>query len=254
MRFYIRRILFVVLSLVLSTTIARAAEITVAAAANLDPVMGRLVSAFNETSSVKVKTVTGASGKFVTQIESGAPFDVLMSADMKYPETLFKEGLATAAPKVYVHGLLVLWTVKSLDLSKGIEVLKNQVVQKIAIASPKVAPYGREAINVIKHYGFYPAVEGKFVYGENMSQANTFVMTGAADIGITAKSTVLSGKVKDTAKWVDIPLESYKPIAQGVVVLVHAKGDSAAAAQDFMDFLFSAKAMAIFKDSGYIAP
>lgn len=255
MRYYRKWIFSLVFVCVfLSMAVAGAAEITVAAAANLTPVMGKLVSAFNETSAVKVKVVTGSSGKFVTQIESGAPFDVFMSADMKYPQALYQEGLAADEPKVYVHGLLVIWTVKALYLTRGIDILKDPSVKKIAIASPKVAPYGREAVNVIKHYGFYRDVERKFVYGENISQANAFVMTGAADVGITSKSTVFSGKAREAARWVDVPADSYTPIAQGVVVLSRAKGEAAAAARDFVDFLFSEKARAVFSEGGYMVP
>lgn len=237
------------------TGISSASEISVAAASSLDPVMGSLVAAFNrEYPEIRVKVTTGASGKFVTQIRNGAPFDVFLSSDTEYPDLLFKEGLAVSAPRVYGCGLLVLWTIKPLDLSQGIDVLKDPLVKKIAIASPKVAPYGREAVNVIKHYDLYAQVSGKFVYGENLSQANTFVMTGAADTGITAKSSVLTGKAKELARWIDVPPDSYKPIAQGVVVLSHAKKEAAVAAKSFENFLFSDAAKTIFKESGYVLP
>lgn len=245
---------FVFLSFLILSSNSMAAEITVAAAANLDPVMGKLVTAFNEDSSVTVKVTTGASGKFVSQIENGAPFDVFMSADMKFPEVVYKEGLALTAPKVYARGGLVLWTIKSLDLSKGMDILKDPSVSKISIAAPNAAPYGREAVNVFKYYGTYQDVKVKLVYGESLAQANTFVMTGAADIGITAKSTVLSGKAKDAATWIDVPMESYTLINQGVVVLSYAQGEAFAAAKSFVDFLFTDKAKIIFKESGYDIP
>ena len=248
---FIRSCFFIVILFSLATGEALSAEITVAASANLDPVIGKLVSAFNKSSNVTVKKISGSSGKFVTQIENGAPFDVFMSADMQYPEVLFKEGFAVAPPKIYAYGVLVLWTIKPLDLSRGIDILENSSIEKIALASPRVSPYGREAVHVMKHYEVYLKAEGKLVYGENLSQANTFVMSGAADVGITSKSTVLSDSVGNLAKWVEIPKDSYQAIAQGVVVLSHAKGEAATGAQAFMNFLFTDEAKIIFNESGY---
>ena len=163
-----------------------AKDLTVAAAANLQVLMDELVTTFEKESGASVDVVIGSSGGLTAQIENGAPFDVFMSADMSYPQALFKKGLAAEEPKVYVYGLLVFWTSKSLDLSRPLgDVLGDPLLKKIAVANPKTAPYGRQAVNVLKSLDIYLRVRPKLVYGENISQANQFILSGAADGGFT---------------------------------------------------------------------
>ncbi len=230
---------------------AFASDIKVAAAANLQPVIPELIEVFKKETGITVKTIIGSSGKLVAQVENGAPFDVFMSADMKYPQALYKENLTTAAPKEYAQGILVLWTLKNMDLSKGVESINDLQVKKIAIANPQLAPYGREAINAIKFYKFYNDVKRKLVFGESISQTNDFIVSQSADIGFTSKSTVINPNLKEKGVWMEVPAESYRPIAQGVVVLNQAKKNDLAAAEKFYDFLFSSQAKEIFKKYGY---
>lgn len=239
--------LILILSLPL---VSFASEITVAAAANLSPLMDELVAEFENISKDKINVVTGSSGKLTAQIENGAPFDVFLSADTKYPNTLYHEGLTIRKPRVYAYGLLVLWSTRLKDLS-GMGILAEDVVKKIALANPSVAPYGRETVNALKYFKLYKLLQGKLVYGENISQTNDFVISGSADIGFTSKSTVLAPTLKEKGVWIEISPESYQPIAQAAVILNHARKSSIDAAQSFFNFLFTPEARKIFKKYGY---
>jgi molybdate transport system substrate-binding protein len=231
-----------------------AEDLTVAAAANAQFVLEGLKTAFEKDSGITIKTIIGSSGKLITQIKNGAPFDVFLSADMEYPQAIYKEGLAVVEPKTYAYGVLVLWTFKDIDLTKGIGVITESQVKKIAIANPQTAPYGREAVNAIKFYKLYPAVNHKLVYGESISQVNQFVASLAADIGFTAKSIVAAPNMKDKGRWVEIDPKAHHPIAQGVVILKYGQDHHSEAAKKFFDFLFSDTAKEIFKRYGYILP
>jgi len=233
---------------------AFAGDITVAAAANVQFTLEDLKAEFTRETGIGVKTVIGSSGKLTAQVENGAPFDVFLSADMKYPATLYKEGFSLRSPKVYAYGTLVLWTVKDLDLSQGVNALSEKGIKKIALANPDVAPYGREAVNALKFYKLYEPLQKEIVLGESIAQANQFISTGAADIGFTAKSVVLARDMKDKGKWIEIDPKSYKPIAQGVIVLKYADDHHSGEAHQFYDFLFSIPAREIFKKYGYNLP
>lgn len=242
------------LVLVVCSSVAAFADLTVAVAANVQYTFEELKAEFEKDTGIQIKTVIGSSGKFTAQIENGAPFDVFLSADMDYPQTLEKEGLTVNSSKTYAFGTLVIWTMTDVDLSKGIEALANPSVKKIAIASPKTAPYGRQAVNALKHYDLYAQVNKKLVYGESIAQTNQFITTKAADLGITAKSVVLAPNMKDKGQWVEVPQEAYEQVAQGVVILKHAERGNIDEANKFFDFLFSDEAGEIFKKYGYILP
>jgi molybdate transport system substrate-binding protein len=250
-----KKLILVLLALILAAPLSvYAREITVAGAANVQFTLDDLKAEFTRETGIDVKTVIGSSGKLTSQAENGAPFDVFLSADMKYPDKLYKEGFALRSPKVYVYGTLVLWTMKNMDLSQGVNAVNDAGVRKIALANPEQAPYGREAVNALKYYKLYDQLKRKLVLGESISQANQFITTGAADIGFTAESVVLSPNMQGKGKWIEVDSQSYKPIAQGAVVLRYAEKDDAKEAHEFYDFLFSAPAQEIFKKYGYKLP
>ena len=203
------------LLVIFSSVYAFAGDITVAVAANVQYTFEELKAEFQKETGITVKQIIGSSGKFTTQIENGAPFDVFLSADMDYPKTLEKEGLAYNAPKIYAYGTLVLWTMNNVDLSKGMDVLRDPTVIKIAIASPNTAPYGRQAVNALKHFKIYQAVDDKLVYAESIAQVNQFIAVQVADIGFTAKSVVLAPNMLDKGKWIEVDKNAYEQIAQG---------------------------------------
>jgi molybdate transport system substrate-binding protein len=235
-------------------TVSFAQEIIVAVAANVQFAMQALEKACEQNTGVAVKTVISSSGKLTAQIQNGAPFDVFLSADMKYPDTLFAAGFAEAKPRVYAYGSLVLWTMKEMDLSGGIKILLEDKIKKIAVANPKTAPYGAEAIKVLKHYHMYESVVPKLVYGESIAQVNQYIFSRAADVGITAKSVVLSPEMRGKGKWLEIDPAAYSPIAQGAVILKHGIKNHPQAVQKFYDFLFSETAQKILRDYGYLLP
>lgn len=233
---------------------AFAGNLTVAVAANVQYPFEELAAVFERETGIKIKPVFGSSGKFAAQIDSGAPFDIFLSADMFYPQMLRKAGLTYNDPKIYAYGTLVVWTMNNVDLSKGIGAVNDPAVQKIAIASPDTAPYGRQAVNALKHYQLYQQVNKKLVYGESIAQANQFITAKAADLGFTAKSVVLAPHMKGQGQWIEIEKEAYAPIAQGVVLLKHAQETNPQDAQKFFNFIFSSKAGEIFEKYGYVLP
>ena len=167
-----RSVIFAFALILVSATCGFAAELTIAVAANVQYPFEELESIFEKETGITVEPVIGSSGKLTAQIENGAPFDILISADTDYPEALHEKGLTYNDPTVYGYGRLVIWTMNDLDLSQGIDVSTDAGVRKIAIASPKTAPYGRQAVNALKFYGVYDEVLGKLVYGESIAQVN----------------------------------------------------------------------------------
>ncbi|MBC3872772.1 molybdate ABC transporter substrate-binding protein [Undibacterium sp. LX15W] len=228
--------------------------LSVAVAANVQFAFDDLKEEFKKQTGHDLKGVFNSSGKFVSQIINGAPFDVFMSADMDFPNSLYQQGFTITAPKIYAYGSLVLWTTKNLDLQSWQSLLQSDKVQKIAIANPKTAPYGKETIRVLKFYKLDVVLEPRFVYAESISQADQYIHSGVVDLGFTAKSVVVSSKMQGKGQWIELPANSYTPIAQGVVILKHGQENAPQASQQFYDFLSSAKAKAILQKNGYAVP
>ncbi len=227
-----------------------ASTIKVAVATNVSYAMPELIKAFNQTNpDIKVQVLLGSSGKLTAQVREGAPFELFMSANMKYPDALYKEGFAVAKPMVYAKGALALLSSKNRDFSKGIMLLNDSAIKKIAIANPKTAPYGKAAVDSMKKAGIYKELKDKFVYAQTASQAVVYAII-AADIGFVAKSSLYSKKMKRYKKgrnWIEIDSSLYLPIKQGVVLLKNYTKDS----KKFYDFILSDRAKNIFKKFGY---
>jgi len=228
-------------------------KLTVAAAANVQYVMNELVKDFESSTGIKADVILGSSGKLTAQIKESAPYDVFVSADMNYPRELYNSGFAIDSPKVYANGLLVLWTTNtSIKPANDLRVLISDAVKKIAIANPETAPYGTASVEAMNYYKVYDKVKDKLVYGESISQTNQFIIAGAADIGFTAKSIVLSSEMKGKGTWADINPKSYNPIRQGAVILKHGNETNHDAAKKFYDYLFSQRAKNILTKYGYV--
>lgn len=240
--------------LAVSMQVQAAEPFTVAIAANLKYVFDDLAAEFKQETGIEAQSVLNASGKIATQVRQGAPFDVFMSADMEFPEGLYKEGFAVTAPKPYAYGLLVLWSQTGADLSKGVAGLTDAAIGKVAIANPKLAPFGKQALKVMEFYKVKVALEPKLVYGESITQVSQYVDSKAVDVGFSAKSIVVAPETTGKGKWVAVPEESYEPIAQGVVILKHGIDNNADAARKFYGFVQSEKARAIFAKNGYKLP
>ncbi|WP_415397471.1 molybdate ABC transporter substrate-binding protein [Sulfurimonas sp. CS5] len=238
--------------LALSISIVNAGTISVAVAANVSYAIEDLKKEFNKTHpNTKVRVTLGSSGKLTAQIKHGAPYQLFMSANMKYPQALYKEKIAITQPKVYALGSLAILSNKKRDLSDGIYILQSKEVSKIAIANPKTAPYGIAAMQAITNAKIKNDVKSKFVYGESISQTVSYAVT-AADIGIIAKSSLYSknmSKYKENINWIAVDSKLYTPIKQGIVMLKEDKEVKA-----FYDFIISKDAKKIFQNYGYLLP
>lgn len=223
----------------------------IAVAADAQFVAAALKKSFEKTDPVSIEIIVGSSGKLTAQIEQGAPFDIFMSADMKYPDALYKAGNTMGSPRTYAFGKLVLWTIKKNNLNSGIQILNQPFIKTIAIANPATAPYGRAATEAMKKRGIFNSVENKIVYGESIAQVNQYLLSGAADIAFTGKSVVESPGLKNKGNWIEVPDDLYQPIAQGAVILKHARSSGLTTASAFYHFLFSNEGKAIFKSFGY---
>lgn len=222
-------------------------KLTIAVAANMQFAMEEIVNAFEQKSGLNCATVVSSSGKLTAQISEGAPYDILVSADMKYPEKLFQTGIAVEQPVIYAYGVLVMWsTVKGFQPS--IELLQSPEVRHVALPNPKTAPYGAAAMEVLQHYGILESIQRKLVYGESISQTNQFIISRSAEIGFTAKSVVLSSQMKETGNWAELNQDLYAPLAQGIVVLDNERRNLS---KQFFDFLFSPDAKEILLKYGY---
>ncbi len=252
----------IILGLMVLCSSIFAGEITVAAAANVGYAMDELVKEFNKTNpDTKVLVTLGSSGKLVAQIENSAPYDIFMSADMKFPQALYEKKMTTTPPVIYAQGVLAMFSSKELDYSKGINLLKDTNISKIAIANPKTAPYGAAAIEAIRNAKI-DGIESKYVYAESISQAVTYATT-ATDVGIIAKSSLYEGnmtKYKENKNWITVDSKLYTPIEQGIVVLDNTNSLMGLIKDEqrkeeikaFYDFILSHRAKKIFTDFGYI--
>ncbi len=237
----------------LTSSPVRAGEVRVAVASNFSAPMERIVSLFQQESGHVVKVSFGSSGKFYSQIREGAPFDVFLAADEKHPKLLEKEGLAVEGSRfVYALGKLVLWSSQPGYVDDNGAVLFKDGYGKLAVADPKLAPYGLAARETLAELGLWNVVQSKLVTGENIAQTYQFVATGNTELGFVALSQITrDGKVADGSWWI-VPAHMYNPIRQSAVQLAAAKDK--AAAQAFLSFLKSEKAMAIIRSSGYELP
>ena len=240
---------YVLLVILSSCSQRREKTLAIAVAANVQYAMEELTTVFTNESGIPCELIVGSSGKLTAQIREGAPFDVFVSADMKYPAILYGDSMTTLPPRVYGYGALVLWT-SSSDLDPEINVLEGRDIHHIAIANPKTAPYGEAAVQALNYFQLYEAVKHKLVFGESISQTNRFIESGAAEIGFTAKSIVLSPGMSGKGKWIELDQQAYTPIAQTAVIIRHTEVKEEA--KKFYTFLFSSRSREILNKYGYI--
>jgi len=232
-----------------------AGKITIAVSANVSYAIDELKREFNTLyPNTKVQVILGSTGKLTAQIKHGAPYQLLMGANMSYPIALYKEGFAITRPLVYAQGSLAYLSPKKRDFSDILTLLKSDKIKKIAVANPKTAPYGIATKEALENAKIYKEIKNKFVYGESISQTITYA-TKATDIGFIAKSSLFSPHMahfKKGENWVDVDPQLYTPISQGVVIL--KEGEKNAEVSAFYAFIMSKKAKKIFEEFGYIVP
>src|SRR5208283_4093275 len=239
----------------LSAPDLHAQSLRIAAASDLQFALTDLAAQYEKQSGAKLDITYGSSGNFFAQIQNGAPFDLFFSADIAYPQKLIAAGSADADSFViYAYGHLVIWLSPDspVDLTAaGFRTLLDPRIQKIAIANPEHAPYGRAAVIALQDAGIYDQVKSKLILGENISQAAQFVLSGNAQAGIIARSLALSSPMKSGKRW-DICTDLTCGIAQAAVVLKSSPNKQTAA--DFLKFLKTAPARSTLQRFGFTLP
>ena len=249
MRFNLRRLLTLTAALALSAA-AQAEVVQIAVAANFTAPARALAEIFARTTGHEAKLSFGATGAFYTQIKNGAPFDILLAADDERPIRLEKEGDTVPGSRfTYAIGQLVLWSAKPGFVDGEGAVLKGGNVNKIAIANPKLAPYGAAAVETMDKLGLAAALTPKLVTGESIGQTYNFIATGNAELGFVALAQVLDGgKLKSGSMWV-VPAKYHAPIIQDAVILKRAAANPAAKA--WMALMRSPNTQDFIRSYGY---
>jgi molybdate transport system substrate-binding protein len=242
-------------SVLLLVPASGAQTVRVAAASDLQFAMDELASRYQKQTGQKLSVTYGSSGNFYAQIQSGAPFDIFFSADIIYAQKLIYARLADPSSlSIYARGQIVLWAPADARLNlpqDGFAALRDPRVQKIAVANPDHAPYGRAAIAALQHAGLYDGLRSKLVYGENISQAAQFAQSGSAQVGILALSLALSPSMKSGDCWL-IPSDLYPPLDQAAVLLNSSANKAAANA--FLKFIVSEPGREILSKHGFKLP
>jgi molybdate transport system substrate-binding protein len=229
---------------------AQAAEVNVAVASNFMAPMQVIAESFGSDTGHKAKLAFGSTGRFYAQIKNGAPFEVLLAADDETPARLAREEAADSNSRfTYAIGSLVLWSSKPGFVDANGDVLRRGTYNKLALANPKTAPYGRAAIETLTALGLLSTVGPKFVQGENIAQAFQFVSTGNADLGFVALSQVMKdGNVQQGSAWI-VPATMHEPIRQDAVLLTSGRDNAAAKA--LLAYLKGDKARQVIRSFGY---
>ena len=240
---------FIILLMALSISL-QAQKVKVAAAANLRYILDEIKAKYalvNPKADIVINL--GSSGSLVQQITNGADFDVFMSADKAFPDKLKAQGIVSGEVKTYAFGKLVIWS-NTIDVSKGIDILSDKSVNRIAIAKTELAPYGDRAVQCLKYYNLFDKIKNKIVYADNIAQAAQFAQTGNAEIGFLALSLALAPEMKGTYFLLDP--KSYKPVEQSMVLIKGWQSNPEAAR--FMKFVLSAECKPVFEKYGFIVP
>jgi molybdate transport system substrate-binding protein len=237
----------------LSASLFAADKITIAAAADLKFAMEEIVAAFRQAHpTAQVETVYGSSGKFHTQIQQGAPFDLYFSADIAYPRMLAREGLAASEAKPYALGRIVLWSSTRDAGRMTLADLADPAIGKIAIANPRHAPYGKRAEEALRSAGIWEKVEARLVMGENIAQTAQYVQSGNADVGIIALALAVNKELAAKGGYALIPDRLHEPLEQGFIITKRAAGNPLA--REFADYMASPAARRVMVRYGFVLP
>jgi len=248
------RIVCLLSALLFCTNLTWAQGVTVAVASNLKDAFSEIATAFQATGKTPMRVVYGSSGNFTTQIINGAPFNLLIAADEHFPLELYKNGRTVDDGIVYATGRLVLIAKTSTDIqlmdSKADIAKAIMKANKVAIAKPELAPYGRAAMEFLKAQGLWDLAKEKLVYADNIGVATSYVVSGAADMGFTALSLAKSSQVSKTTNFILLNNALYRPIQQRMVLIKGAPQE----ASDLYQFMQGPEAKSILRKYGYSAP
>ena len=227
-----------------------AAEVSVAVAANFAAPMQKIAQAFEQDTGHKAVLSFGSTGMLYAQIRNGAPYQILLSADAEAPNKLEKEGLGVPGSRfTYATGSLVLWSKQPGFVDDKGDVLRTAKFQRIAMANPKLAPYGAAAMETINKLGLQQQLQARIVQGDNIAQTYQFVATENAQLGFVALSQVfVDGKMAQGSGWI-VPASAHTPIRQDAILL--AKGQDSAAAAALMQYLRGERAKSLIRSYGY---
>ena len=241
------------LSLSLMAGAATADEAQLAVAANFAAPAKQLAERFSRSTPHTLSISVGSTGKFYAQISNGAPFDVFLSADDETPLRMEREKLAVSGTRfTYAIGKLALWSPAAGVVDSHGDVLRKGSFKRLAIANPRLAPYGAAARQTLEKLGVWPALEGRLVLGENIAQTLQFVSSGNVELGFVAFSQIQDGgKAPAGSHWL-VPQALYDPIRQEAVLLTRGSGNPAA--RTFLEFLRSPPARELIRASGYDLP
>ncbi|OHX65154.1 molybdate ABC transporter substrate-binding protein [Flammeovirga pacifica] len=226
---------FIILLLLFGCQKPQEKVLRIAVSANMAFVMKELSNTYTEKYGIPCELIIGSSGKLSHQINNGAPYDVFISADMKYPTLLYEQDRTTSSPKIYTYGTLVLWSTKHDDLNE-INMLNNTKIEKIGVANPKTAPYGIAAMSVCADALSKSTIKDKIVFGESISQINQYIVNQAVDVGFTSLFIVNSEAMKNKGHWIKVNPSLYRPIAQGGVVI---KNNQEEIAEEFLNWMLN---------------
>ena len=229
---------------------SNAAEVSVAVASNFIAPMQRIAQSFEQDTGHKAVLALGSTGSLYAQIRHGAPYHVLLAADADTPARLEKEGLGVAGSRfTYALGQLVLWSKRPGFVDDKGDVLRAGTFQRLAVANPKLAPYGAAALQVLNQLKLLPSVSSKLVQGDNIAQTYQYVSTDNAQLGFVSLSQVwVDGRISQGSAWI-VPQHLYSPLQQDAVLL--SKGQHHPAAQALLMYLRSDKAISLIRAYGY---
>lgn len=237
----------------LASPVQAAEKVTIAAAADLKFAMDEIAAAFRKAHpGAEVDVIYGSSGKFHTQIQQGAPFDLFFSADVGFALELRTAGQAVTEPKLYAIGRIVIWSA-SRDASKmTLSDLADPTIQKIAVANPRHAPYGKRAEEALRAVGLWDSLQGKMVFGENIAHTAQYVQSGAADVGIIALSLALNRELASKGGYALITDDKHAPLEKAYVITKHGEGNALAAA--FAAYMETPEARHMMRRYGFVLP
>lgn len=231
-----------------------AQQATIAVAANMKDAFTEINTAFKAAGNPDIRIVYGSSGNFTAQIMNGAPFNLFISADEHFPIELFRRGKAIDQGVVYATGKLAIISKNSAGIS--LTDSKSELIKviskanKIAIAKPELAPYGKAAIEYLKAEGLWDIAKDKLIYGDNIGITTMYVVTGAADLGFTALSLAKSAEVAKDTNYILVSNKLYEPIKQRMVLIKGAPRE----ATTLYQFMQSPQAKLILQKYGYSTP
>ena len=240
--------LFIFLVSILTAASSAADTVHIAVASNFTTTMKTLIAEFEKDSTHTIKASYGSSGKIYAQIKHGAPFELFFSADQTKPLALYNEGLSTSKPFTYALGALALMPRNGLSDKDLLNRLYSGQFNKLAIANPKLAPYGVASMEVLANLNLIDSTQAKWVKGENIAQTYQFVGTGNADLGFVALSQVINR----STYW-PVPTDLYQPIRQDAVLLKNS-AEVKSAINEFILFLASPKGHFVIQSYGYGLP